>query len=79
MRVAISDGRAELVEASKRLHASRFDVFGSAANESFDPGRGDVDSLVDVAESIGSDFSQDPRAPIEAVFARTRSSARSRS
>jgi predicted nucleotidyltransferase len=43
----ISLHREELRELCRRFHVRRLDVFGSAARGDFDPGRSDLDFLVE--------------------------------
>jgi uncharacterized protein len=53
MIAEISSHRPELEELCRRFHVRRLDLFGSAAGDDFDPGRSDLDFLVEF----------DPRAP----------------
>ena len=43
----ISSKSAEVVELCRKFRVKRLEVFGSAATERFDPGRSDVDLLVE--------------------------------
>ena len=43
----IEDNRASLEALCKKYHVSRLEVFGSAADGSFDPEHSDVDFLVE--------------------------------
>ncbi len=54
----MAERRDEIIEACKRLHVSRLDVFGSAANETFDPGRSDVDFKPGVSLTLYSDLKE---------------------
>ena len=42
--------REPIAEACRDLHVRRLDVFGSAATGRFDPGRSDIDFIVEFAE-----------------------------
>src|SRR5882724_10416181 len=43
----IEDHRAELEELCRKHHVKTLELFGSAADGTFDPGRSDLDFLVD--------------------------------
>ena len=43
----IAEHRSELQALCRRYHVRRLDLFGSAARGDFDPGRSDVDFLVE--------------------------------
>ena len=45
--------RAELAELCRRHHVVRLSLFGSATRDDFDPGRSDLDFLVDFAAPPG--------------------------
>ena len=47
MIAEISSHRPELEELCRRFHVRRLDLFGSAARDDFDPGRSDLDFLVE--------------------------------
>jgi predicted nucleotidyltransferase len=47
MIAEISSHRPELEELRRRFHVRRLDLFGSAAGDDFDPGRSDLDFLVE--------------------------------
>jgi uncharacterized protein len=47
MIAEISSHRPELEELCRRFHVRRLDLFGSAAGDDFDPGRSDLDFLVE--------------------------------
>ena len=42
----------ELIELCRKFGVARLEVFGSAADESFDPGRSDVDFLVEFKSGV---------------------------
>lgn len=44
---AIEDHREDLLRLCRRFGVKRLDAFGSAADEGFDPGRSDIDLLVE--------------------------------
>jgi len=46
--------RARIAKLCRRYHVRRLDLFGSAARDDFDPGRSDVDFLVEFDESQGT-------------------------
>ena len=48
MHPIIESRRAEIAELCRRYHVRRLEVFGSAADGSFDPARSDVDFLVEL-------------------------------
>ena len=50
---AIEEHRAELAELCRRHHVIRLSLFGSATRDDFDPGRSDLDFLVDFAAPPG--------------------------
>jgi uncharacterized protein len=43
----IAEHRSELQALCRRFHVRRLDLFGSAARGDFDPGRSDIDFLVE--------------------------------
>ena len=58
MHAIIAANRKQLIELCRRFGVTRLEVFGSAARASdFDPGRSDIDFLVEFAAN-----STDPRA-----------------
>jgi uncharacterized protein len=67
----ISLHREELRDLCRRFHVRRLDVFGSAARGDFDPGRSDVDFLVEFATQ-NDDLARflDFKQALEALLAR---------
>lgn len=55
MALSLDDLRDEIAAICRRYHVRRLDLFGSAAGADFDPGRSDVDVLVE--------FDLDPAGP----------------
>ena len=49
MIALIADNRTAIEALCKRYHVARLEAFGSAANETFDPQRSDLDFLVEFA------------------------------
>ena len=47
MNALIESKRSEIEELCRRYHVRQLWIFGSAAREDFDPGRSDVDFLVE--------------------------------
>ena len=61
MTALLEARRQEIVEACKRRGVSRLDVFGSYLRGDFDPGRSDLDLLVELKP-------MEPYARVEAYF-----------
>jgi predicted nucleotidyltransferase len=57
----IAQRRKELEALCRRLHVRRLDLFGSAARGDFDPGRSDLDFIVEFERSM-------PLHPFNAYF-----------
>ncbi|MDQ3480300.1 MAG: nucleotidyltransferase domain-containing protein, partial [Actinomycetota bacterium] len=47
MPALLEDKRAQIEELCRHFRVRRLDVFGSAIRDDFDPGRSDVDFLVE--------------------------------
>jgi predicted nucleotidyltransferase len=60
MNSAVASKLPEIIELCRRRHVRRLDLFGSAASGSFDPGRSDLDFVVefsgDASRGLGGDY-----------------------
>jgi predicted nucleotidyltransferase len=73
IRPEISERRGELTELCQRYRVARLEVFGSAAMDSFDPRRSDVDFLVEFEELAPEEYAEayfGLLAGLEALFGR---------
>ncbi len=73
MEAIVNQHRAELTELCRRYRVQRLELFGSAADDRFDPARSDLDFLVEfqpLAEDQHADAYFGLRESLEALFGR---------
>jgi len=58
MHRLIQERRAELDALCRRYHVRRLELFGSATSARFDPGRSDLDFLVEFGELAFSQYAE---------------------
>lgn len=73
MDAIVAERRAELTELCRRYRVQRLELFGSAADDRFDPARSDLDFLVEfqpLAEGQHADAYFGLRESLESLFGR---------